>query len=168
MSNENTPQEPKDLRDAYERANARAAEAEEAATKAITDLREFKATTLFGNEKHADLFLAKNPEAEITPEVVADFVKDYGLQPASTEPVTPVDPPKEDPGAALGTLGGAAGSAEAGSAPPAQPKMSKEDFEQLLQTNPQAAAEAYVSGIAPRNAQNVTARELVTKGIIDH
>jgi len=166
MTEENQPQEPKDLRAAKDRAEARATEAENAATAAQSELREFKATTLFGNEKHAELFLKANPEAEITAESVEAFVKDYGLAVGEATPPPAETPPPEDPGAGLAGIGGAAQTS--GSAPPAQPKMSTDEFEQLLVSNPQAAAEAYVKGTAPRNAENTQARELVKKGIIDH
>ena len=111
MTDENTPQEPKELREAYERAETRATEAEKAATAAQSELREFKAQTLFGNEKHAELFLKANPEAEITPDTVQSFVKDYGLQPATT-PSPADEPPAEDPGQQLASISGAAGSAD--------------------------------------------------------
>lgn len=163
---DNKPEAPAELREAYDRAEARAAEAEAAAQAAATELRAFKAQTLFGNEKHAELFLKANPDADVTPDAVNAFVQDYGLNPA-TESAPPSEP-KPDPGTNLASLNDAAGNGQSGAAPAAQPKMSAEDFEKLLATNPQAAAEAYMKGTAPRNELNVQARDLVTKGIIDH
>lgn len=167
MTEENqTPQAPAELREAYERAEARATEAETAAQSAQSELREFKAQTLFGNEKHAELFLKANPEAEITAESVSSFRDEYGLTVGEAPPAA--EPPKEDPGAGLETLGEAAQGGTSGGGPAAQPKMSAQDFEKLLEENPQAAAAAYIDGTAPRNELNVQARDLVSKGIIDH
>lgn len=167
MSDENTnPKDPKDLREGYERATARAAELEAEATAARAELREFKATTLFGNEKHAELFLKANPEADITPEAVSSFVQDYGLAVEPPAEAPPAEEPKPDPGAALGSI--SAASQTTGSAPAAKPKMTAAEFEALLVENPQEAAKAYVEGAVERNADNVQARDLVKKGIIDH
>lgn len=169
MSDETTQQveTPKDLREARDRAIERANEAEARANEAIAGLREFKAQTLFGNQKHAELFLKANPDADVTAEAVQDFIGEFGLATADETP-PPVEDDGPDPGAGLEGFGSAAGTGQTGAAPAAQPKMSKEDFEQLLADNPQAAAEAYVKGIAPRSDLNVQARDLVQKGIIDH
>lgn len=167
MSDETQQEAPKDLRDARDRALERAAELEAERDAAVSGLREFKAQTLFGNEKHAELFLRANPDAEVTAEAVKTFRNEYGLVTEAGTPA-PAEESKPDPGAGLAPLGEAAGAGTSGAAPAAQPKMSREDFEQLLATDPQAAAEAYVKGIAPRSNLNVQARALVEKGIIDH
>ena len=169
MSDEAQTQEtPKDLREALERQTERATEAEKAATAAVSELREFKAQTLLGNEKHAELFLKVNPEAEITRDAVNAFVKDYGLTVEQDAPPAAEKEERPDPGAGLGSFGEAAGSGTGGGTPAAKPKMSPEDFSKLLEENPQAAAQAYIDGTAPRNELNVQARALVEKGIIDH
>jgi hypothetical protein len=166
MSDEPTTEDngPKELREARDRAVERG-------DAAVNELRTFKASTHFEKaglgEKQASLFLKTNPEAEITAETVGAFIDEYGFV---TEPATEIASAKEvapaDEG--LGALSGAAGAATAGSAPPAQPKMSKTDFAQLMIDNPQKAAEAYARGQVERNPANVQARQLVEKGIIDH
>ena len=81
MSDEGNTQveTPKDLREARDRAIERASEAEATATAAVQELRQFKAETLFGDTKHAELFLKANPEADVTAEAVSDFRSEYGL-----------------------------------------------------------------------------------------
>lgn len=171
MTEENTTQTPKDLRDALERAEARATEAEKTAQAATSDLRRFQATVTFEKNgltpKHAELFLKANPEAEVTPEAVSDFAHEYGLATGEPEPSGKKEetPPANE---GLNTFGEAAGSGTAGSTPAAQPQMSQEDFESLLATNPDEAAKAYAEGRVSRNSLNVQARDLVNKGIIDH
>lgn len=170
MSDENTQTAPKELREALDRANEKLATETTRADAAETNFRGLQASVTFKDAgltpKHADLFLKTNPEAEVTAENAQAFAEEYGLQPTSA----PAPASEEAPSAntELGGLGGAAGSETAGSAPVAQPKMSAEDFSKLLESNPQEAAKAYVEGRAPRHEDNVTANELVKKGIIDH
>lgn len=167
---EPAPEAPKELRDARDRAVERAEKAEADALAAQSELRQFKAQTTFEKQgltpKHADLFLKANPEAEVTVEAVTDFAHEYGLHPAAPSEDPPPVEPNPDAGAAA--LAGAGGSPTGGAAPAAQAKMSRADFEQLLATNPQQAAELYAQGQVERNPRNVQARELVSKGIIDH
>ena len=158
-----TNEAPKELREALDRANARADEAE-------SGLKQFQAQTFFEKaglgEKQASLFLQANPEVAITEEAVGTFIKEYGFQPPATAETPPPEgtPPAD---AGLGSLSNAGGAAQ-GAAPAAQPKMSKTDFDKLLVDNPQEAAKAYVEGRVERNPANVQARDLVKKGIIDH
>lgn len=170
---EQAEQGPKELREALDRATAKAEDA-------TAELREFKAGVLFKDAgldpKHAQLFLTTQPDADVTAENAAAFAEEYALQPAVTtdpapaagDPAAPAEPVAPPADAGLAALGEAAGSGVAGQAPPAQPKMSKEAFEKLLATNPQAAAEAYTKGLVDRNSMNVQADQLVQKGIIDH
>lgn len=160
------PKEPADLRAAYD-----ALKAEHTALQ--SEYTSFKATTTFKeaglSAKHAELYLAANPDGDISTESVAAFAKEYGLQPAA-----PAAPPAEAPDAApaappvpsMAGMADAAGSpqAQAGAAAPA--KMSKDEFERLLVDNPQAAAQAYAEGRVERNPRNVQADDLVAKGVI--
>lgn len=133
----------------------------------------FKAATLFKEQnlspKHADLFLAANPGAEITSETIQAFAEEYQLAPA-TEAATaeppPTTPQTAPPSEGLASMEGAAGTPEGtiGEALPAQ--MSKEDFQQLLRTNPDAAAQAYAEGRVPRNSLNTQADQMQERGII--
>ena len=161
-----------ELREARDRAVEAAKVATEASAATQAEFRQFKAATLFEQggltEKQATLFLTANPEAEITKEAVGDFIEEYGFTPASSDSA---ETPKEEAppaDAGLGSFSGAAGSATKGATPPANPKMSKTDFQELLVSNPAAAAEAYAKGQVERSPKNVQARELVKKGIIDH
>ena len=95
------------------------------------------------------------------------FAEEYGLTvapPAETPPAQAQPAPDQG----LSALGDAAGSSITGATPAAQPQMSPDDFASLLESNPQAAAQAYVEGKVPRNKDNVQARDLVKKGIIEH
>jgi hypothetical protein len=155
---------PKELREALDRATARAEAAE-------TGLKQFQAQTYFEKaglgEKQASLFLKTNPDAEITSEAVGAFIEEYGFNVTQATP-EPAPKEKEPVDKGLSAFSGAAGAATAGSAPPVQPKMSKTDFEKLLVENPQEAAAAYAKGLVERNPANVQAQHLVQKGIIDH
>lgn len=169
MTDEN--QTPKDLRDALDRAEARATEAEQTAQAAQSQLRMFQAQVTFEKQgltpKHADLFLKTNPDAEVTSDAVAAFVEEYGLAPAAGAPAVEAQPkPAGNP--QLNAFQEASGGGTQGGAPAAAPKMSKRDFAKLLEENPQEAAKAYMEGRTERNELNVQAQELVTKGIIDH
>jgi hypothetical protein len=166
------PDGPTELRDARDRAI-------ESRDQAQAELREFKAGVFFKDagleSKHAELFLKTNPDVEVTEQAALAFAEEYNLQPAVAPEPAPTEPaPAPDSGpavpadAGLGALSEAAGSGTSGDLPAAQPKMSKEAFEKLLATNPQAAAEAYTKGLVDRNSLNVQADQLVQKGIIDH
>ncbi len=172
MSDETTQEAPKELREARDRALEDQATAEKRADAAETNFRGLQATVTFEaaglTPKHAELFLKTNPEAEVTAESAKAFADEYGLTVAQAPEGTPPAEATPDPGQSLQGLGAAAGSTTAGSTPAAQPVMSVEDFESLLVSNPQEAAQAYVEGRAPRNKDNVQAAELVTKGIIAH
>ena len=170
MSDETTNAAPKELREALERANEAAAAEKARADAAETNFRGLQASVTFEKAgltaKHADLFLKANPDAEVTAEAAQTFAEEYGLVAQEAPPST--EERKPDPNTGLSAFGEASGSGTSGGAPPAQPVMSQGDFETLLATNPQEAAKAYVEGRAPRNDKNVTANELVRKGIIDH
>jgi len=172
MSDENTQQAPKELREALDRANENLAEQTARADAAETNFRGLQASVTFEqaglSAKHADLFLKTNPEAEVTADNAKAFADEYGLTVAQAPAEGATESATPDPNSALGALGAAAGSVEGGATPAAQPKMSGEDFSKLLEENPQEAAKAYTEGRAPRNEDNVQARELVKKGIIDH
>lgn len=184
MSDTDTSMEPKELREAYDRVRA------DLAAK-TQELRQFKTEVTFKEQgltpKHAQLFLAANPDAEISPEIVQNFAAEYGLQPAQAASPAPepapeghlpadggtppverslADGPQPVPDASLANLQGAAGT-PAGQFAQAQPAvMSGAEFQKLLATNPQEAAKAYTEGRAPRNEANVQADQLAEKGII--
>jgi len=180
MSDTQNPQEPKELREAYER--------QVAATKALeAEYRTFKTSTLFKEQgltpKHAELYLAANPDGEISPEAIQTFAAEYGLQPAAAPAPPPQDehynsegdtPPLEttlttgpkDAPSSLASLQGAAGTPQAAFQSANPGVMTPKEFQKLLETNPGEAARAYTEGRAPRNEQNVQADQLVAKGII--
>lgn len=163
MSDENTQETPKDLREAHERAVEKAKAAEAEALSARQELRQFKAETLFGNAQHAELFLKANPDADVTQDAVAQFRETYGIG-ASSEP-SPEPEPQVDPG--LAAMGGAASSPIGGAAPAEQAQLGWDEFEAVLASNPQEAAKLYSEGRVKPNSMNVQARELAQKGIID-
>ena len=167
--------EPAQLREAYDRAIAAQAAAE-------SELRSFKTETHFEKQgltaKHAELYLATNPDGDVTAETVSAFATEYGLSPAAT-PQPPADPahmpadggtppvertlvdgPAKPVDASLASVGGAAGTPASvlGSALPA--KMSRSEFNKLLQSNPEEAARAYSEGRVERHEANVTVRKV--------
>ena len=176
-------QEPADLRAAYDTLKA----AHDAQT---AEYHSFKTTTVFKEvglpAKHAELYLAKNPDGEVTAEAVQAFADEYGLMPAeaaapappaSAEGHLPADgspPPAErtltdgpqPADAALASITAAAGSPEATAATAQPAMMNPEEFQKLLQTNPELAAQAYAEGRVRRNEQNVQAAHLQSKGEI--
>lgn len=163
MSDETTQEAPKELREALDRAKAEAAEAAAQAQAATQELRQFKATTLFGNEAHAELFLKANPEADVTQDAVAQFRETYGLGVTTEAP--PADTaPKTEPG--LAAMGAAAGSPIGGSAPAETAQIGWDEFQGLLESNPTEAAKLYAEGRVKPNSLNVQAREARQKGII--
>ena len=163
MSDENTHETPKDLREAYDRATEKAQTLEAEAAAARQELRQFKAETLFGNAQHAELFLKANPDADVTQDAVAQFRETYGIG-ASEPPAEPPAEPKTDPG--LASLGAAAGNPIGGAAPAEQAQLGWDEFEAILTSNPQEAAKLYAEGRVKPNSMNVQAREARQKGII--
>jgi len=173
--------EPAQLREAYDRAAAELAVAR-------SELRSFKTETHFEKQgltaKHAELYLATNPDGDVTAETVSAFATEYGLSPAvipqppadpahmpadgGTPPVerTMIDGPATPVDASLASVAGAAGTPASmlGNALPA--KMDRAAFNKLLQTNPDEAARAYAEGRVERHEANVTADHLVDKGVI--
>lgn len=175
--------EPKELREAYDRQVAENQQLQR-------EFKTFRAEVTFKDngltEKHAQLFLAANPDAEITPETVSTFAAEYGLQPAAA--ATPqaqlpeghlppdgsppavertlADGPQRPIDASLASLQGAAGTPAASFASAQPAIMSQNEFQKLLESNPQEAAKAYAEGRAPRNEANVQADQLQEKGII--
>lgn len=184
MSDTGQGMEPKELREAFEKTKAEL-------NQAKAELRSFKTEVTFKEQgltpKHAQLFLAANPDAEVSPEIVQNFAAEYGLQPANTEEAVPArqeeghlpadgsppavertlaDGPRPVSDQTLASLQGAAGT-PAGSFASADPaKMSQDQFQSLLQTNPSEAAKAYAEGRVERHKDNVQADWLAAKGII--
>jgi hypothetical protein len=178
--------EPAELRQAYDKAKADLASAQ-------TELRNFKAEVTFEKAgltpKHAELFLAANPDTEVTPEVVKTFADEYGLQPQVTDGTAPSEegtqpqhvpeggsPPAvertlqsgpQEASRSLADIQEAAGSPQ-GTFAQAQPaRMNQDQFQLLLKTNPDEAARAYAEGRVERNERNVQADLLVSKGVIN-
>lgn len=182
MSDTDVSMEPKELREAYDRQVE-----QNAALQA--EFRTFKTGVIFEQQgltsKHAELYLAANPEGEASPEAVKTFAAEYGLQPivadpapvASAEGHLPADgsPPAVERSltdgpqaapAALASLQGAAGTPQASFASASPAKMTQAEFQKLLESNPAEAAKAYAEGRVPRNEANVQADHLAAKGII--
>jgi hypothetical protein len=164
-------------------------DASQAALAALTEeFRQFRTSVAFKEvgltPKHAELYLAANPEGDATVDSVQAFADEYGLS-APAAPVTPAPPGMPEDGAppavertlgqgpvaspadeSLAGISGAAGTPQATVATALPSQMSKSDFTDLLKSNPQAAAQAYAEGRAPRNQGNVQADHLQKKGII--
>lgn len=179
MSDTDTSMEPKELREAYDRQVAQ--------TKALeAEFRTFKTSVFFKEQgltpKHAELYLAANPNGEISPEAVQTFAAEYGLQPAAPAPAKAEEERYDSEGSTppletifttgpetkpeLASLQGAAGTPQAAFASAAPMKMTQAEFQKLLKQNPAEAAKAYAEGRVPRNEQNVQADQLAAKGII--
>lgn len=179
-----TVMEPKELREAFDRVQSEL-QAERAQFKAYKAEVTFKENGL--TPKHAKLFLATNPEGDISPETVKEFAEEYGLvvntpTPASAQSVVPglpedgsppaverilgTGPKVTEPGISGGSIMGAAGTPQGTFNQAAPTKMSKAEFQALLESNPQEAARAYTEGRVERNRLNVQADNLSQKGII--
>jgi hypothetical protein len=176
--------EPADLRAAYDALKAEH-------SKLQREYTGYKAETTFKeaglSAKHAELYLATNPDGDISPDTVKAFAEEYGLQPAqapaapqpapAAEGHLPADgsPPAvertlsdgaQPADAALAQVAAAAGSPQATIGAAAPGKMSRTEFQRLLETNPSAAAQAYAEGRVERNERNVQADSLQDKGFI--
>lgn len=171
--------EPADLRAAYDNLKAEYGELQ-------SQYRTLKTETTFTDAqldpRHAKLFLASNPDADVTVESVKAFADEYnlvpaeapGADPAPAEPVHGADgqPPAVErtlssgPQSDLASINSAAGSPQAQAAAAAPALMSKEDFNKLLEANPEEAARAYAEGRVQRNDANVQADDMQRKGLI--
>ena len=128
------------------------------------------------NEKHADLFLKVNGEADITAEAVATFVQEYGLNPPAPTgegEKAPTGQPEGKPVEAnpstenLAGMSGA-GSPATGSTPPSSPgqKMTQEQFQAQLQSDPGAAIQAYREGRVEHAEGNVFVDKAKREGLL--
>lgn len=134
----------KQLRDALKAAQKEAKESK----KELEELRAFKsdyerreraqsATQAFSklglNEKHAELFVKLNPEAELTEEAVKTFATEYGL-PVTEQATTDETTPEEAPFA----------PADVGSS--GEGYISRQQLDEMYKSNPQRAIGMLRSG----------------------
>lgn len=112
---------------------------------------------------HADLFVAKNPEGEITPDTISAFVDEFGLVPAPKQE-EPAAPPAEAGEAGQGeapSSSGLASMSRGGSRPGesaqqgAQSRpLTQAEWQTLYAENPAAARKAVNDGRVQIRADN--------------
>lgn len=101
-------------------------------------------------KSHGDLFVASNPEAEITAETVVAFADQFGLPTvASGESSTDGDSAssqQEDQSGLTSMAGGGSRSGDTGAGGAQVESLTREQWKQLHATDPSAAAAAIASG----------------------
>ena len=155
LSNESIP----NLRDALDKAGQKYSDLENQFGEVNAELRQYKAKEVFRNsgysEKHAELYVKSNPEAEFTNEAIQEFVTSYDLKPSTgqqevnEENLNQMSSVAEPPSSQVGEVG----MADTG-------KMSKSEYKQLQSKDPTAAHEALIQGRVQFREDNVIADSL--------
>lgn len=143
------------LRDAYDAQRKRLSEMEAEAEQRIKDAeakgaqaatRRFQAEKLFGDlgyPRFADLWLDKNPEAELSDDTAKEFLKGLGIEAQAVKApvVTPPAGPPPEVAKAMGAFVAPTGeqASDAG-------WVDREQLDELYRTNPRAALELLNSG----------------------
>jgi len=142
-----------ELRKDRDKAWAKVKQLEEQLASSSGRVRLFEAREAFAEAglkpKHADLFVATHPDAELDPEVITKFADEYGLK---AEPVEAASSEGTEKGETKGSkdlsLMSRSGSraGEGGSAGLQSPPMTREEWEALLLTDRSAAEKALHEG----------------------
>jgi hypothetical protein len=141
------------LRDALKASQDKAKELETQLTEQTAALKQFQAKETFRSngysEAHAELFVKANPEAEINPESIQEFVNAYDLKPQVQEQVN---------NEGMKNLSGVAQKPadnvnQIGTAETQQ--LTKQEYKKLQATDPTAAHEALIQGRVTLRDDNV-------------
>ena len=141
------------LRDALKASQDKAKELETQLTEQTAALKQFQAKETFRSngysEAHAELFVKANPEAEINPESIQEFVNAYDLKPQVQEPVN---------NQGMKNLSGVAQKPadnvnQIGTAETQQ--LTKQEYKKLQASDPTAAHEALIQGRVTLRDDNV-------------
>lgn len=154
-----TPETPAELREAYETGQKELKKLQKQVDTLSHENRKFQAMEAFREAELspnlADLFVATNPEAEITADAATAFAATYGLT-ATGEPQVESEEGTPEGGAGGGSTDGRegleqlarAGSGQGGGGqPPASEKvLTRDEFLKLQSENAPAAAQALAEG----------------------
>lgn len=169
MSEETIPQ----MRETIDRLEKQVKETTKANTALANENRVLSARDVFGEAGYAksqgELFAAQNPEGEITPEAINEFVEKYGV--AKVAPVTEneggegdsSDEGESDPtgttgSPALGALSrSGSGAGEGGAGGSDSKTLTREEWQELNRTDPVAAKAAVHQGRVQISRDNVYA-----------
>ena len=141
------------LRDALKASQDKAKELETQLTEQTAALKQFQAKETFRSngysEAHAELFVKANPEAEINPESIQEFVNAYDLKPQVQEQVN---------NEGMKNLSGVAQKPadnvnQIGTAETQQ--LTKQEYKKLQASDPTAAHEALIQGRVTLRDDNV-------------
>jgi len=142
------------LRDALKASQEKTKELETQLTESTASLKQFQAKETFRSngysEAHAELFVKANPEAEINPESIQEFVNAYDLKPQVQEQVNNNDGMKNLSSVAQKPTDNVnqIGTAET-------QQLTKADYKKLQATDPTAAHEALIQGRVTLREDNV-------------
>jgi hypothetical protein len=149
LSEESIP----NLREALKASQEKTKELENQFAEVNAQLKQFQAKDAFRSngfaETHADLFVKANPDAEITPEAIQEFVTAYDLKPqpktqASNQGMKELSGVAQKPSDSIGQMG----TAETA-------QMTKTEYKKLLASDPTAAHEALVQGRVQLREDNI-------------
>ena len=144
------------VREALDKATAEKGALQEQYDTVSGELKGMKAKEAFRaggfEDSHAELFVQTNPEVEITPEAISEFVTKYNLTPQSV-PQQTLEPLADIANVAQpATQPGVIGTAEAG-------KMTKDEYKKLQVSDPTAAHQALIEGKVQMREDNVVANQ---------
>tara|TARA_B100000029_G_scaffold151898_1_gene146989 strand:- start:191 stop:694 length:504 start_codon:yes stop_codon:yes gene_type:complete len=141
------------LRDALKASQEKTQELESQLTESTAALKQFQAKETFRSngysEAHAELFVKANPEAEINPESIQEFVNAYDLQPQVQEQVSNdgmknLSSVAQKPTDNVNQIGTAETQ-----------QLTKAEYKKLQASDPTAAHEALIQGRVTLRADNV-------------
>lgn len=141
------------LREALKASQDKAKELETQLTESNAALKQFQAKETFRSngysETHADLFVKANPDVDVTPEAIQEFVTAYDLKPqaqqqVNTEGMKDLSGVAQKPSDSISQMG----TAETA-------QMTKAEYKKLLASDPTAAHEALVQGRVTLRDDNI-------------
>lgn len=141
------------LREALKASQDKAKELETQLTESNAALKQFQAKETFRSngysETHADLFVKANPNVDVTPEAIQEFVTAYDLKPqaqqqVNTEGMKDLSGVAQKPSDSINQMG----TAETA-------QMTKAEYKKLLASDPTAAHEALVQGRVTLRDDNI-------------
>ena len=141
------------LRDALKASQEKTKELETQLTESTASLKQFQAKETFRSngysEAHAELFVKANPEAEINPESIQEFVNAYDLKPQVQEQVSNdgmknLSSVAQKPTDNVNQIGTAETQ-----------QLTKAEYKKLQASDPTAAHEALIQGRVTLREDNV-------------
>jgi hypothetical protein len=168
VSEENIPQ----MRETIERLSKDKSDDATTIGNLTKQVAEFKAREVFGGEGYSpsngNLFVAMNPETEATPEAAVAFAEAQGLTIVGTtqegsgesgESTTEASDGSEN---LAGMSGSGSGAGDGGAGGSANDSLTRQQWQELYQTDPEAAKAAAASGRVEISKDNPWTPEIVT------